>query len=449
VAPGHCAPPSLITYQGALTDAGGSPADGTYSMTFAMYRTPTGGGAVWTETIASVQVTNGVFTVVLGGTSPIPAGLQNCYFLQVSVGGTPLMPRQRLTSVPYAMEASNAGTLAQHDSAFYRNASNLNAGTVAAGRLPTITGDLLASQTVTGGKLAPGAVTAPKIASDAVTGAKVLDGSLTGDDLADHSISSADLAPDSVTAAELAADAVDAAAIQAGAVDGSKIAVGSSVEGESWASSVFRASNTSTGNVCDGLRGETTGNGAGVSGEGSGTTGKGVYGYSASPTGYGVYARTLYTSAYALYVGGGKAYFEGPATFHGGHSDGDLAENRPSREVEPGDVVAIARDGVLVKCTQAQDPAVAGIISTSPTMNVGGLAADRTAAPLALVGVVPCKVDATKAPIRPGDLLVSSSTPGHAMRCPNDRPKAGTVIGKALEGLGKGTGVIQVLVTLR
>ena len=78
-----------------------------------------------------------------------------------------------------------------------------------------------------------------------------------------------------------------------------------------------------------------------------------------------------------------------------------------------------------------------------------GLDEGTGAAPLALVGRVPCKVDATERPIKPGDLLVSSSTPGHAMKCTSKRPAAGTVIGKALEGLEKGTGVIQVLVTLR
>ena len=67
--------------------------------------------------------------------------------------------------------------------------------------------------------------------------------------------------------------------------------------------------------------------------------------------------------------------------------------------------------------------------------------------PLAVVGIVPCKVSAENGPIRPGDLLVTSSTPGHAMR---DRdPAVGTVLGKALEEMPSGTGVIKVLVTLQ
>ena len=56
------------------------------------------------------------------------------------------------------------------------------------------------------------------------------------------------------------------------------------------------------------------------------------------------------------------------------------------------------------------------------------------------------KVDASYGPIRPGDLLVSSPNPGHAMR--GDKPSPGTVIGKALGELEQGTGVLPVLVTL-
>jgi hypothetical protein len=56
-------------------------------------------------------------------------------------------------------------------------------------------------------------------------------------------------------------------------------------------------------------------------------------------------------------------------------------------------------------------------------------------------------VDAGYGSIRPGDLLTTSPTPGRAMRA--DDPRPGTVIGKALEGLESGTGVIRVLVMLR
>lgn len=42
--------------------------------------------------------------------------------------------------------------------------------------------------------------------------------------------------------------------------------------------------------------------------------------------------------------------------------------------------------------------------------------------PLAVVGIVPCKVTTENGPILVGDLLVTSSTPGYAMKC-TDRGK--------------------------
>jgi hypothetical protein len=69
-------------------------------------------------------------------------------------------------------------------------------------------------------------------------------------------------------------------------------------------------------------------------------------------------------------------------------------------------------------------------------------------APVATGGVVLCKTDATLTPILANDLLVASPIPGHAMKAP--RPvEPGTVIGKALEPLASGTGLIKVLVMLR
>lgn len=68
-------------------------------------------------------------------------------------------------------------------------------------------------------------------------------------------------------------------------------------------------------------------------------------------------------------------------------------------------------------------------------------------APVALSGILRCKVDAGPGAIRVGDALVTSSTPGHAMRA--DDPVFGTVIAKALEPLADGTGMIRVLVMPR
>ena len=68
-------------------------------------------------------------------------------------------------------------------------------------------------------------------------------------------------------------------------------------------------------------------------------------------------------------------------------------------------------------------------------------------APIALTGTVVAKVDAGLGAIRVGDLLSASPTPGQAMRA--DDPAHGTIVGKVLEPLDTGTGLIKVLVMLR
>ncbi len=164
----------------------------------------------------------------------------------------------------------------------------------------------------------------------------------------------------------------------------------------------------------------------------------------------------------------------------------DLAEYHPVTEpVEVADVVVVDRNnpGKLRKGDAASDSAVVGIVSAEPGVLMGsGLAriaaadpdlavkldearvrGDRTEeaslwrdletkfnlthAAIALSGTVPCKVDAGYGPIRVGDLLTVSPTPGHAMRSTDHA--AGTVLGKALEPLESGTGIIKALVMLR
>jgi hypothetical protein len=69
--------------------------------------------------------------------------------------------------------------------------------------------------------------------------------------------------------------------------------------------------------------------------------------------------------------------------------------------------------------------------------------------PLAVVGIVPCKVTTENGPIQIGDLLVTSSTPGRAMKGTDHSKLVRAVVGKALEPLADGLGIIQVLVTLQ
>ncbi len=65
--------PSLMNYQGRLTDASGDPVpDSNYTMIFTIYRDSTGSVPIWTETQDGVPVQDGFFTVLLGSVNPIP-----------------------------------------------------------------------------------------------------------------------------------------------------------------------------------------------------------------------------------------------------------------------------------------------------------------------------------------------------------------------------------------
>lgn len=68
---------------------------------------------------------------------------------------------------------------------------------------------------------------------------------------------------------------------------------------------------------------------------------------------------------------------------------------------------------------------------------------------MALVGIVPAKMSAENGPVKAGDLLVTSSTPGYAMKRTDHERMLGAVVGKALGVLQTGTGVINVLITLQ
>jgi len=137
----------------------------------------------------------------------------------------------------------------------------------------------------------------------------------------------------------------------------------------------------------------------------------------------------------------------------------DVAERIDTSDtLEPGDVVEIDPENPahFRLARTAYSKLVAGVVSTRPgiTMNNNDLAGNDTGERsddrplLALVGQVPVKVSAENGPIAVGDLLVASSTPGHAMRA-GDNPPVGTVLGKALEGLESGTGLIQMLAVLQ
>jgi transglutaminase-like putative cysteine protease len=117
--------------------------------------------------------------------------------------------------------------------------------------------------------------------------------------------------------------------------------------------------------------------------------------------------------------------------------------------VEAGDVLEF--DPTLGQAyREAQTPCsalAAGVVSTQPGVTLGAGTVGPEQALLALTGIVPVKVTNEGGPIQPGDLLVSSSTPGYAMRWAGPEPCPCVLVGKALEPMTDERGVISVLLT--
>lgn len=129
----------------------------------------------------------------------------------------------------------------------------------------------------------------------------------------------------------------------------------------------------------------------------------------------------------------------------------DVSDNRG--KYEPGDVLVIDpnAEGKFLKSTEPYSMAVAGVYSTKP--GVVGRRQTTTKnpdeIPMAVIGIVPVKVIAENGPIHPGDILVTSSTAGYAMRGTDRSRMFQAVIGKAMGSLASGTGLIEVLVSLQ
>lgn len=149
----------------------------------------------------------------------------------------------------------------------------------------------------------------------------------------------------------------------------------------------------------------------------------------------------------------GSSHFSGTITLEGSGKQEAPANIVELHELDgedytsPGDILVITEGGSRLGRTHTPySKAVIGIVSGNPVLTMDtGATAQRY--PVALQGTVICKVDARSAPIRPGDLIVTSSTPGCGMKGTVDSfDKIGSVIGKALTGLDSGIGTIRLII---
>ena len=103
--------PHYMQFQGKATDGSDVPLNGNHDLTFRIYDIETGGTPIWNETHTSVAVETGIFSVLLGGVTPLDIAFDEPYWISMEIDttdGTNELPRQLISSVGYAYRAKEA-----------------------------------------------------------------------------------------------------------------------------------------------------------------------------------------------------------------------------------------------------------------------------------------------------------------------------------------------------
>jgi len=440
---------SSFSYQGRLTDSDGVPLRGSHNLVFQLWDDASAGSQVGGEIVRDDvdTMTNGLFTVELA--VPEDTFIGQALWLRIEVDGQWLSPRQELLPVPYALSLRPGAAVHASKGLALLNLTNEGAGS-ALDCVSVGPGAALDAFSATGDAVAGEAQSADR---SGVYGHSVDGFGVTGRSTNTIGVygetSSRDLEHAGVTGRGVYRPGVLGLGWTGVVGEGTGFGVqgksetGTGVEGTSFTSS--------------GVWGESS-SGPGI--VGWSTSAEGVRG--SSVEGAGVAASSYQGDPIQAY---GADWIDGDIEFKV-DNDGDVYADRAYHDwgadfadmlavagdvaqYEPGDVLAIGPDGLLVLAQAPYATNVPGVYSTQPGF-VGGDGDDQAAEgkiALALVGAVPVKVSAENGPIAPGDLLSTSSTASHAMRA--DNPPPGTILGKALGELESGTGVIDVLVTLQ
>jgi len=461
-----------ITYQGMLTNAAGTPLTGTYTVMFKLYEVSSGGSVLATDT-HSVQASKGVFTTQITAASSFFDG--RALWLGITVGADAEMtPRQELRPVPYALSLRPGATIAGSGTIPVLNLTKFDEGGLGLNVITTGFGSKGVYVVTKGQQSAAIHAIANGPQSNAIVGETSADGPAATAGVTTGNGSYGLYALTSGTGSHglyAETSGSSSAGVYAKATGPNSPAITALTFGSGSPGAYIYTTEINS----PAIRAHTLGDGSpGTYSSTSGTNSHGVEVYT-----LGLYSNGINVSTSGLNSIGVRAI---SSQYHGlqaytGRNDhkygiytpdylyamgtqvpaADVAEYMPvSVDVTPGTVLVIGEDGKLQTTATAYDTRVAGIVSTDPGVSLGTKEGGNPGEEIiAVAGRVPCKVDATSAPIHAGDLLTTSDNPGYAMKAEQVSTGTlkfylpGTTLGKAMGTLESGTGTIEVLVTLQ
>lgn len=496
-------PPIVVPLRGTILAPSGQPQTGTHQFAIAFYAEQGDTNPVWVEVQIVTLGDGGTYALNAGATqaSGIPAEMLSggtAQWLGITVGDGPEQPRMRLVTVPYALRAASADTLGGKSAAEFVAAADLVEGVRDALDTPEIKTELQNAAKAEGSDPGVAATVGqvPKFTSvgGAVDDSNITDaggfigvGSTNPNYLVQvHSAGSHSLfqmtnagtgmtATDGVYIGVLAGNPTfrimnqENAAIamftngQPRLLIGNNGFVGIGTQAPHYLTQLHSASGHALLQLTNASTGANAGDGVYL-GVLDGSTSFRLMNQEAGNIELFTAGSQRITVTAAGNVGIGtvaptaQLHVTGNAVIDGNIAAKyqDIAEWVDSdTPIEPGSVVIVdpKRNNAVMPGNRAYDARVIGAVSPQPGLILGERGPNKVM--VAQSGRVRVKVDASNGPIRIGDLLVTSPRKGYAMR---SRPvkigdvymhRPGTVLGKALEPLAKGSGDILVLLTLQ
>ncbi len=167
--------PSLINYQGRLTDSNGAPVTGSKNFAISIYDAATGGNLLYEETIGAVTLdANGVYSFQFGS-----AGSSNTQVTETigTTAGSTLTYTKTLTNTPVV---NNSITVTDGTNSWSQSVGNPGVGATATAN--TISGFVIGATITNGGS---GYTSAPSVSitgagTGATASATLTDGVVTG-----------------------------------------------------------------------------------------------------------------------------------------------------------------------------------------------------------------------------------------------------------------------------